>query len=183
MNDLFKGDVSEDDVISRIDAREDRYELVKSVDVNGDTLLMFVLWWRTLGHKATKLVEHLLELGSDPNVVNRYGGTPLERACWGISDDALSSRELVSLMVSYGADLNISCVDGQRGGMLYRYARSGKSISAIALHGGRMTDDEYDYLIENKANGKLVEFYDNLRLSHISYAHIKRIRRQLKCVN
>jgi ankyrin repeat protein len=176
--DLFEEDRDEDDIIALIDSREDKYEMAKNVDRYGDTLLMKVLHWRSPRHRVTKLVEYLLQLGSDPNVTNRHGGTPLERACWSIDVCSLSVYENVNLILSYGANPN----DGVRtavGSILYRCVVYGsqKIMTAIALHGGQMADAEYDRLIKKGRIRSLVDFYDNLRLSHLAYTHIKRMQR------
>lgn len=177
--DLFNNvTLNEDDIIAHIDMRDDKHELVKRVDSDGNTPLMHTLYWRTHRRSATKLVEYLLELGSDPNVVNKYLGTPLERACWSVDLCSLPVYKIVHLILSYGADPNKT----NRSSVLYRCVlhESQASMCAIALHGGQMTDSEYNYLIEKEKIGMLVKFYDNLRLSHLSYTHVKRMRHHIQ---
>lgn len=171
-NYILKDGVGENDVITFIDSREHKYELMKSVDMNGDTLLTRALRWGDK-HPSTSLIAYLLRMGSDPNVVTKNSETPLMYAC------RYQLTEIISLLLSYGADTNRRPHYGA-GGILYTSIVHGNQVAmrVLTLHGAQLTDREYDRLktLNPKKNKMLTDFYDGVKLTHISYAHIKRLR-------
>jgi ankyrin repeat protein len=181
MCELFRGDRNENDIIALIDSREDKYELVKTVDMNRDTLLMRALYWSDK-HTSATLVEYLLRLGSDLNHIAKFDETPLGYACryqLVLDMDVSSTIEIISLLLSYGADTTKRAYYGS-GGILYRCALVDNrvAVSVIVLHGVCLTDREHECLLgyKRKRVEMLVEFYDNMKLSRIAYTHIKRLR-------
>lgn len=169
--------VSDEEIIRKIDAHPAKNELVKCVDERGDTLLMHALfqicgWSRVC---TPGLIDYILQLGSNPNHTNRYSGHVLQRAYWAV--EAGASPEVLNLVLSYGANPNDNLtftVGGDR--LLVRALHKNQTISSLLLlYGGKLRGCEY-VMLSNDANLMLTDFYDRVKLSHISFAHVKRIK-------
>jgi ankyrin repeat protein len=168
---------SDEEIIRKIDAHPTKNELAKCVDKRGDTLLMHALfhicsWSRVC---TPGLIEYILQLGSNPNHTNRHGGNVLQRAYWAV--EAGASPEVLILVLSYGANPNNNLaftIGGER--LLVRALHKNRIISSLLLlYGGKLRDHEYATLSDD-ANLMLTDFYDRVKLSHISLAHVKRMK-------
>lgn len=170
--------VSDDLLIRKIGMCHRPEELARCTDERGDTLLMHALFQIEHPRRVCTpvLIEHLLQLGSDPNLSNRYHGNTVQRACWAIENGA--SPKVLDLMLSYGMNPNIEgsfVLGGQR---LHTSILNEQhsTMSLLLLYGAKLNDGEYEILSRHGKLGILTDFYDRVKLSHISLAHIKRIK-------
>lgn len=169
--------VSDEEIIRKIDECPTKNELVRCVDERGDTLLMHALFqvccWRRVCTPG--LIEYFLQLGSDPKHANRYGGNVLQRAHWAVEIGA--SPEVLDLVLAYGANPNDNRAFTIGGARLLVCALYKNRIisSLLLLYGGKLSDREY-VTLSNDAKLMLTDFYDCVKLSHISLTHVKRIK-------
>lgn len=168
---VYSSDVSDNEIIEKIDVHSDREALMKYEDDDGNTLLMHALSYRV---QRPVLIRYLLHLGSDVNVVNKWLGTPLSRACTNNSR-FLGPFEILDLVLSYGADPNAYGTTSRS--ILFEriYCRDRDSMSVILLYGGRLHKGEYEILSSDRRK-MLTNFYRIIKLSSLAYTQLKKVQ-------
>lgn len=165
--------ITDEEIIEKIDKHPVRCKLIRQVDEGGNTLLMKALDWVL----RPRLVEYLLESGSDAHFVNEARGTPLSRACRSAYFEDGRAYEICVLILSYGADPNRISEDGST---LYRciIGHCRQAILAILLYDGHLLEGEYEKMRESQISIKmLTDAYDSITLRDLARARLKRIIR------
>lgn len=162
---IFIERISDEEIIRKIRMHPRGDSLVKYTDDNGNTILMHALSFRV---QRTTLVKYLLHMGSDVNIINAWGGTPLSRA------RLSGSIAYVDLVLTYGADPNervSTC--SPLFGCIHHNKRNVAMV--LLLHGGRLCEEEYEKL-SSDGRRMLANFYYIVKLSSLAYTQLKKVQ-------
>jgi hypothetical protein len=168
---IYSSESTDEIIIEKIDAHPNKKALVRCEGHDGNTLLMHAL--SRFSWRGPALIRYLLQSGSDVNIVNKWLGTPLIRAC--LISMPRGQIEILDLVLSYGADPNAYGTTSRS--ILFEriYCRDRDSMSVILLYGGRLHKGEYEILSSDRRK-MLTNFYRIIKLSSLAYTQLKKVQ-------